>query len=95
VIPDLPWRTRVSGDGYTRITNASHDRIGVCEDAETAAFIVRACSSHRTLLRELQHLIKLLEPLEQSGQLHVPGLATLNGARAAIGLAISRTREAH
>jgi hypothetical protein len=36
------------------------------------------------LLAELAHLVRLLEPLEQSGALDVPGLATLNGARAAI-----------
>lgn len=36
------------------------------------------------LLRELVHLVSLLEPLEQDGGLEVPGLATLNGARAAI-----------
>jgi hypothetical protein len=36
------------------------------------------------LLAELRHLVRLMEPLEQDGSLHVPGLATLNGARAAI-----------
>ncbi len=36
------------------------------------------------LLKELKHLVRLLEPLEQAGTLQVPGLATLNGARAAI-----------
>jgi hypothetical protein len=36
------------------------------------------------LLKELQHLVRLLEPLEKDGGLDIPGLATLNGARAAI-----------
>jgi hypothetical protein len=36
------------------------------------------------LLRELEHLVMLLEPLEQNGGLNVPGLATLNAARNAI-----------
>lgn len=36
------------------------------------------------LLRELQHLTRLLEIQEDEGTLTVPGLATLNGARAAI-----------
>ena len=36
------------------------------------------------LLNGLMHLVRLLEPLEHSGALNVPGLATLNGARAAI-----------
>jgi hypothetical protein len=34
------------------------------------------------LLHELQHLVRLLEPCED--RLEVPGLATLNAARAAI-----------
>ena len=37
-----------------------------------------------TLLRELQHLVALLEPLEADGRLDVPGLPTLNGGRLAI-----------
>ena len=36
------------------------------------------------LLNELAHLVRLLQPLEESGALNVPGLATLNAARAAI-----------
>lgn len=36
------------------------------------------------LYRELAHLVNLLEPLEEAGLLAVPGLATLNGARAAL-----------
>ena len=36
------------------------------------------------VVRELARLVRLLEPLEQAGTLNVPGLATLNGARAAL-----------
>jgi hypothetical protein len=36
------------------------------------------------LVRELTHLVRLLEPLEKEGGLQVPGLATLNGARAVL-----------
>jgi hypothetical protein len=36
------------------------------------------------LFRELRHLVRLLEPLEQDGRLDVPGLATLNGGRLAL-----------
>lgn len=36
------------------------------------------------LYRELAHLVRLMEPLEQAGTLNVPGLATLNGAREAL-----------
>lgn len=42
------------------------------------------------LLTELKHVIRLLEPLENNGNLNVPGLATLNGARAAIAKAEGR-----
>lgn len=34
------------------------------------------------LERELSHLVRLLEPLEEIGTLNIPGLATLNAARA-------------
>ena len=36
------------------------------------------------LLKELAHLVRLIEPLERDGGLNIPGLATLNGARAAV-----------
>jgi hypothetical protein len=36
------------------------------------------------LYRELERLVCLIEPLEHEGGLDIPGLATLNGARAAI-----------
>jgi hypothetical protein len=36
------------------------------------------------LLKELRHLVRLLEPAEKDGAIDVPGLATLNAARAAI-----------
>lgn len=36
------------------------------------------------LYDELLHLVRLMEPLEDRGQLDIPGLATLNGARAAL-----------
>ncbi len=36
------------------------------------------------IFRELSHLVALLEPIEREGRMNVPGLATLNGARAAL-----------
>lgn len=42
--------------------------------------------SRENLRRELSHLVFLMEPLEQSGELNIPGLATLNGARKALGI---------
>lgn len=51
---------------------------------QTLAANARLIAAAPDLLAELRHLVRLLEPLEQSGELQVPGLATLNGARAAI-----------
>jgi hypothetical protein len=45
-------------------------------------------SASKDLLKELMHLVNLLEPLEQAGTLDIPGLATLNGARKAIDKAL-------
>lgn len=59
-------------------------------EALRAAALFR--SSFR-LLKELKHLVRLLEPLEKEGALNVPGLATLNGARLAISQA-ENTNEA-
>lgn len=36
------------------------------------------------LVKEMEHLVRLLEPQEKEGSLDVPGLATLNGARSAL-----------
>lgn len=36
------------------------------------------------MARELLHLLRLMEPLEKEGGFDIPGLATLNGARAAL-----------
>lgn len=36
------------------------------------------------LLKELENLVRLLEPIERDRPLNVPGLATLNGARRAL-----------
>lgn len=51
------------------------------EESEANAKLIAAAPE---LLKELNHLVALLEPLEKDGSLDVPGLATLNGARAAI-----------
>lgn len=45
---------------------------------------VRMRAASRELLRELKHLVSLMEPYEEDGTLRIAGLATLNGARAAI-----------
>ncbi len=53
------------------------------EDIEIEAN-ARLIAAAPELLTELRHLVSLLEPLENDGTLHVPGIATLNGAREAI-----------
>ena len=54
--------------------------IDVAEAEANAHFM----AASKILYWELNHLVTLLEPLESNGNLNVPGLATLNGARAAI-----------
>jgi hypothetical protein len=44
----------------------------------------RLIAASPELYEALSHLVALLEPMEQNGSLNVPGLATLNGARAAL-----------
>lgn len=36
------------------------------------------------LYRELAYLVSMIEPLEREGRIQIPGIATLNGARAAL-----------
>lgn len=52
-------------------------------EALKAAALFRAAYQ---LKKELRHLVLLIEPLEKYGGLNIPGLATLNGARAALEL---------
>lgn len=55
----------------------------------SAALRAGSASGESGVRRELAHLVRLLEPLEADGSLNVPGLATLNGARAALEWAAS------
>lgn len=70
--PDNPVNVCEITNGHSRI--AEHM-------VESDAHLIAAAPC---LLRELSHLVSLMEPLERDGQLSIPGLATLNGARAAI-----------
>lgn len=45
------------------------------------------------LLRELKHLVALMESMERDGSLNIPGLSTLNGARKAIALGEGKDSE--
>jgi len=49
--------------------------------AEANARLIAAAPE---LLEALSHIVRLMEPMEREGGINVPGLATLNGARAAI-----------
>ena len=64
-----------------------HLRVSACADGyvvgENAAN-ARLIAAAPELLAELRHLVRLMEPLERDGALNIPGLATLNAARAAI-----------
>jgi hypothetical protein len=84
-----PWEDRPqSSNAYHQIyaTDGNGGLVAIvydyCGDDTPANAKLIAASTD--LLRELEHLVRLLEPLEQNGGLDVPGLATLNGAREAI-----------
>ena len=73
-----PWRLRgASGGGLVVERPIQSLQVFPEDDA-------RLIAAAPDLLAELAHLVSLLEPLELSGTLAVPGLATLNDARAAI-----------
>jgi len=85
-----PWRYFKQGDGTrfhitarpaTKPGNRFDDFATVDIGHEDDA---RLIASAPLLYDELAHLVRLLEPLERDGTLNVPGLATLNGARAAL-----------
>jgi hypothetical protein len=70
-----------------------HSTTGLPGCVETSLAHARLISAAPDLLRELAHLVRLMEPQERDGSLDIPGLATLNGARAAIAKAeASRVR---
>jgi hypothetical protein len=93
-----PWLISDDGEGRwndstlrsVRIANPEGSAIAdtyvnclVSTDEECRAN-ARLIAAAPDLLRELSHLVRLLEPMEDDGGLDIPGLATLNGARAAI-----------
>lgn len=59
---------------------------GACDERtiEMVEADVAKMTAAPELYAELAHLTRLLEPLERDNTLDVPGLATLNGARAAL-----------
>lgn len=91
--------TGVPHDGPPLCTVHIPANIEARRDARSRAYIAQAqrdsdryhrAATQPALLRELKHLVALLEPLERDGSLAVPGLATLNGAREAIAKAEGR-----
>ena len=75
----LPRSEFPNGFAYVRGALGDWD----ADEAENMAN-ARLIAAAPDLLRELQHLARLLEPALNNGQAQVPGLATLNGAWLAI-----------
>ena len=79
-----PWTfARNTGMGFS----SKGRTVALCQyfgGAEQIAKNGHLIAAAPDLLKELQHLVDLLQPLEMDGRLNVPGLATLNGARIAL-----------
>lgn len=85
-----PWEIEKysTADKYIYIgpgISLDYDDVDHAEQSANAKLIAAAPE----LLRELKHLVRLMEPIEKEGGLNIPGLATLNGARLAIQKATS------
>jgi hypothetical protein len=79
-----PWRY-VSFDGGPKLlTDPIRGWPENHPDREIAVADARLIAAAPNIYRELAHLVRRLEPLEQGGGLNVAGIATLNGARAAL-----------
>ena len=57
------------------------NRIATQEELDMYA---RWASTAPEALRELQHLVRLIDPLLESGSITIPGLATMNAAKKVI-----------
>lgn len=75
-----PLDSRAVVDAATELVVADV-RAPLHEDGREVGALIAAAPD---MARELRHLVRLLEPKERDGGLDVPGLATLNGARAAL-----------
>lgn len=71
------------------VATVEWQEVTVAESEENARLIAAA----PLLLKELESLVCLMEPLETEGRLSVPGLATLNGPRAALAVAVAVGKE--
>ncbi len=79
-----PWETHVSWDVTGYPCFFVHGLAGgEKRDLLRLTASSRLIAAAPDLYRELAHLVRRSEPLEVTG-LNVPGLATLNGARAAL-----------
>jgi len=81
---EWPWRIEGVCDFKEEdATDETAAFIAACSPDAILALIERArqAETQRDKLRqELEHLVFLMEPVEHSGGLNIPGLATLNGA---------------
>ncbi len=87
-----PWNAGFSHQGAFRVYAGSMDDAivancnvvgGVATGLEAAAN-TSLIAAAPDLYKELAHIVSLLEPMEESGSLQVPGRATRNAARAAL-----------
>lgn len=69
----------------TDAIKAALGTLGFTHDVSGAMAELKALEeAHAAVVKELHHLVRVMAYLEDSGGLNVPGLATLNGARAAL-----------
>lgn len=78
-----------SSVGFGLVADVIYKKTNILGDShklqqETFEANAKLVAAAPELLKELMHLVRLLEPVEKNGGLDVPGLATLNGAREAI-----------
>jgi len=91
-----PLKTQDSGNGIYIVaekdiiiaTIQGDLSLPILERKEQEVAQAKVFAASNELLKELIHLVQLMEPLEQEGKLNIPGLATLNGARNAINKAL-------
>lgn len=89
VVNDEMSRAHHRYEGGTRVVSSAEGDIAICEttrgweDPGTSPANAHLIAAAPDLYRQLAHLVHLIEPLERDGH-NIPGLATLNAARAAL-----------
>ncbi len=91
-----PWTVILGGTrGSFHIPEAQRHEAAHADDGQDGYSVSKAnarlIAAAPDLLAELKHLVRLMDPVEVTGGLNIPGLATLNAARAAIAKAEGRS----